>query len=236
VTPSDVDHHTALGITEELLTQAGVRRVTNEEAREVLGSTHRGDLAGIEYPYLDPTTGKRVTSRVRRDHPEMEDGRPKGKYLSAYGDRRHLYFAPDVSQRLADPNVEVVLVEAEKSVLAITAAAAQLDRPLVPIGTGGCWGWRGRIGKTVDPAGQRVDETGPLPDFDRLMWEDRDCVIGFDGDAATNPSVWAARRGLAEVLIERGARVRLMDLHRKTASTAPTTSLAGMVLRPSSSY
>ena len=221
MTAPDLAHHAALGIPEELLTRAGVRRVSDEEARTLLSSTHRGDLAGIVYPYRDPATSQQVTCRLRRDHSEMENGKPTRKYLSAYGDRRHLYFPPDVSQRLADPNVSVVIVEVEKSVLAITAAAEKEDRRLVPIGTGGCWGFRGRIGKTVDPAGQRVDETGPLPDFDHLTWEGRDCVICFDGDVATNPKVQAARCGLTAVLIKRGARVRLMDLPQEDGINGP---------------
>lgn len=221
MTARDVAQHAALGIPEELLTRAGVRRVSNGEARALLTSTHRGDLAGIVYPYIDPTTSKQVTCRMRRDHPKMENGKPKRKYLSAYGDSRHLYFPADVSQLLADPEVPVVIVEAEKSVLAITAAAAQRDRPLVPIGTGGCWGWTGRIGKIVDSTGQRVDETGPLLDFDRLTWEDRDCVICFDGDVANNPKVRAGRRRLAAVLTDRGARVRLVDLPQEDRINGP---------------
>ena len=156
MTEADVAQHEALGIPKTLLDRAEVRRVSDTEARELLGSTHHGDLAGIEYPYIDPTTGKRVTSRVRRDRPEIENGKPKKKYLASYGDRRHLYYAPGVSQWFTDPTVPVIVVEAEKSALSIRAGATQRDRALVPIGTGGCWGWRGRIGKTVDPAGQRV--------------------------------------------------------------------------------
>ena len=221
MTEADVAQHEALGIPETLLGDAQVRRVSDNEARDVLGSTHRGDLAGIEYPYFDPTTGNRVTSRVRRDHPEIEDGKPTKKYLTGYGDRGHLYYPPDVSQWFPDPTVPVIVVEAEKSALSIRAGATQRDRALVPIGTGGCWGWRGRIGKTVDPAGQRVDETGPLPDFDHLTWEGRVCTICFDANTVTNRQVQAARRRLTEALIERGARVFLIDLPQEDGVNGP---------------
>ena len=83
---------------------------------------------------------------------------------------------------------------------------------LLVIGTGGCWGWRGRIGKTTDATGARVDETGPLPDMDRITWRDRDTIIVFDANAATNTKVQAARRALAAQLAKRGARVRLAPL------------------------
>ena len=41
-----------------------------------------------------------------------------------------------------------------------------IGRAVLAVGTGGCWGWRGVIGKTEDANGTRVDETGPLPDLD----------------------------------------------------------------------
>jgi hypothetical protein len=150
--------------------------------------------------------------RVRRDYPELgTDGKPRAKYVGP-PDLHHLYFAPGVGTLLTDPSVSVVIVEAEKSVLALTAGAARANRRLLAIGTGGCWGWRGRIGKTTDASGARVDEKGALPDLDRVTWPDRDVVILFDANAATNGSVQAARRALAKDLGGRGARVRLAEL------------------------
>ncbi len=51
-----------------------------------------------------------------------------------------------------------------------------------------------------------------MGDFDRLDWCNRPACIVFDGNAAANTSVSAARRALAHDLIGRGARVRLVDL------------------------
>ena len=62
-----------------------------------------------------------MTARVRRDNPEIEDGKIKDKYISAYGDGRHLYFPPDARDKLQEPGTPIVLVEAEKSALALTA-------------------------------------------------------------------------------------------------------------------
>ncbi len=210
--PADIEHHHLLGIPADLLDLARVRRVTDPEARALLSSKHPGDLAGIVYPYADPQSGQSSSCRVRRDHPEIENGKPTAKYLSAYGDRRHLYFAPGATVLLADINVPVVVVEAEKSTLAITAASARVGRAGLAIGTGGCWGWRGVIGKATSADGARVDEKGPLPDFDRVTWKGRDTVILFDANAKTNASVRAARRALAKELIGRGAKVRIAEL------------------------
>ncbi len=212
LSPVDIERHQRLGIPADLLDLAHVRRVTDQDARTLLSSTHSGDLAGIVYPYHDPNSGQSISCRVRRDHPEIENGTPTAKYLSAYGDRRHLYFAPGAAAGLADTTMPVVIVEAEKSTLAITAAATRASRPILAIGTGGCWSWRGRIGKATSADGARVDEKGPLPDFDRVMWTGRDTIIVFDANAKTNTKVRAARRALATELTGRGAQVRIAEL------------------------
>src|SRR5262249_17167532 len=76
-TPADLAAHAALGITTDMLARAQVRRVDDFDARERLTSKHPGDLSGILYPYLSPTNGHATTYRLRRDHPEMEQGKPK---------------------------------------------------------------------------------------------------------------------------------------------------------------
>jgi hypothetical protein len=89
------------------------------------------------------------------------------------------------------------------------------------IGLGGCWGFRGEIGKTVDEKGQRVPEKGVLPDFDRVTWQGRDTFIVFDANTRTNPKVRAARRTLAAELTKRGARVRVVDLPAEDGVNGP---------------
>lgn len=116
---SDFTSFARLGISAELLAQAGIERVTDHEARDRYGITGPGDMGGIAFPYFTPIDGVRRTCRVRRDHPEMERGKPKKKYVAAYGDRRHLYFVPGCAELLSDPSASVVLVEAEKSALAL---------------------------------------------------------------------------------------------------------------------
>jgi hypothetical protein len=80
----------------ELLAEAHVDRVTDSVARTVYGvflfEHPTADMSGIVFPYFSPVTGRRTTARVRRDHAEMVDGKRKKKYVSGYGDPRHLYF------------------------------------------------------------------------------------------------------------------------------------------------
>src|SRR5215469_10606026 len=92
LTASDLAMFTRLGIPQDLLRQAQIERVTDLKARERLCIRSHGDMSGIIFPYLDPESGRRVTARLRRDNPEVEGGKQKNKYISASGDRRHLYF------------------------------------------------------------------------------------------------------------------------------------------------
>lgn len=227
--PQDITRHEALGIDAEILQLAHVRRVGDLEGRELLGLTGRaGNMAGIEYPYLDPVTGRRTTLRVRVDCPPVKvDGTPEKKYRQPYGDQRHLYFAPGAGASLDRPTVPVVIVESEKAALAVASAAKRADRDVLAIALGGCWNWKGRIGKDTDANGARVDVHGPLPDFHRVAWTpDRPTFIAFD--ARPNHSVQAARRELARFLRSIGARVLHIHLPEQDARVNGPDDLIGV--------
>src|SRR6516162_9202575 len=110
LTPADLSMFARLGITVELLNNAGIQRVTDADAREQFGITGSGDMGGIAFPYFTPMDSVRRTCRVRRDNPELENGKPRKKYVAAYGDRRHLYFVPGCAELVSNPSVPVVLV------------------------------------------------------------------------------------------------------------------------------
>jgi len=198
-----------LGIQPDLLNRARIERVTDSEAREKFGITGSGDMRGIVFPYCDPLTGVRHTARVRRDHPEIENGKPKNKYLSPYGDRRHLYLVPGCSEQVKDGSTPVVLVEAEKSVLALTAWSERSGRRILPVGMGGCWGWHARIGKQDGPDGSRLDEKGALPELAAICQSEREVVVMLDSNTSGNPHVRQARAALVRTLCGYGARVRI---------------------------
>ena len=86
------------------------------------------------------------------------------------------------------------------------SAAQRSGRQILALGLGGCWNWRGRIGKMTDSNGARVDEEGPLPDFHLIAWANRLAVVLFD--ARPNGSVRAAQRAFAHVLRKWNADVR----------------------------
>jgi len=210
--PEDLAMFGRLGVSQDLLTQAGVQRVSDCEARSEFGikGSPSMDMAGIIFPYYIPAVDHRVTARLRRDRPEMLDGKPKNKYISAWGDSRHLYFPPQAAEKLKVPGMPIVLVEAEKSVLAITAWVARVETDLLPLGLGGCWGWRGTIGKTEDAKGERVDVKGPLSDL--TCCNGRKVYVLLDSNVATNPEVRRAQGALVAELRRRHCEVLLCNL------------------------
>lgn len=217
MTPRDQKMFTTIGVYETTLIRAGVRRVTDDEA-DALGVRFTGNRDGIWFPRIDPWSGDVVGGRLRRDRPEVEDGKLKNKYLSTYGDRVHLYLSATTADALADVKVPVVFVEAEKSALML---AGLEDVSLCPIGTGGCYGWKGTIGKTANADGARVDEKGPCSDFDHIAWQGRDVVIFFDSNVTTNMKVLAAERAVSDELTRRGARVRLARVPAEWIAQCP---------------
>jgi len=108
---SDLKMFAQLAISPELISAAKIERVTDSEAREDFGITKQGgDMAGLIFPYFLPNGDRRVTARLRRDHSEIEGGKPKNKYIAPYGDVRHLYFPPGAGELLEDPSTQIVFV------------------------------------------------------------------------------------------------------------------------------
>jgi uncharacterized protein (DUF927 family) len=226
LTPSDFAAFRRLGISLELLAQAHVQRVTDTEARERYGITGptTNDMSGIVFPYFSIATGTRVTARVRRDNPDMEAGKEKNKYISAYGDRKHLYFPPGAAHKLQHFDTCIALVEAEKSALALTAWAERMERNLLAVGMGGCWGWRGRIGKVESARGECAHETGPV--FDLNCVNGRKVYVLLDTNVATNPKVQQARAALVRELKKRNSQVLLCNLPTVDAVNGPDDYIA----------
>lgn len=225
LTPADLSMFARLGIPAELLVQAGVRRVTDVEAREIYGIRGDGDMTGIIFSYPDPSDGHRITARLRRDNPEILDGELKRKYVCPFGDRRILYFPPGAAALLADPTVPIVLVESEKAALALTAWAARGGRRMVAIAMGGCWGWRATIGKVINPNGESVPEKGPTPGLEYAA-NGRKTFVLLDANVATNEKVRTARSALIQQLRKQSADPVALDLPAVPSVNGPDDFIA----------
>jgi hypothetical protein len=207
-------------ITREIADAAMLRRVDECEGREVVGQKGKRDCAGILIPYYWPGIPQAFNYRLRRDKPEWTEGKngelkPDGKYLSPPNGGNRLFIPPGVSaEQLADPQIPIALAEGEKKALALGRLAHyETGTPrFVPIALAGVWNWRGRIGKTNGPTGERIDVKGPITDLGRIKWAGRKVFIIFDANVHTNDSVNWARKGIARELATRGAEVQLVNL------------------------
>jgi hypothetical protein len=214
LTTGDLEALAKLRIPAELLELADVLRVTNSEARELYGIRGSGDMAGIAFQYFDLTSmnngRRRHYVRIRRDNPEIEHGKVQKKYVAPYGDRKHFYFPPS-PELFADAAIPIILVEAEKSCLALTAWSERIGRKYLPLAMGGCWGWRGQIGTKETPGGERVPESGAIRDLN-ICRDGRQTFVLLDANCTTNPQVLAARTALVRQLRKQSADVHVLDL------------------------
>lgn len=102
----------------------------------------------------------------------MISRKPQGKYVSAYGDARHLFMPPGAAAKLADSQIPIALVESEKASLALTAWATRIGMELTPLAMGA--------------AGDGADSTSPSasrPMASTKTWPGR-CLISITATAA----------------------------------------------------
>ncbi len=204
-------------ITKELAEQALLRRVLSAEGAAIVGRNGSGNYSGIVIPYIWPGADSVREYRLRRDTPDLErqtDGslREKAKYLSPPGRGSMLYFVPGTpAEWLQDASLDIALTEGEKKTIALYRLAFHKIKDgqprFLPIGIPGVWNWRGVIGKTSGPGGERRDVKGPISDLDRIEWAGRKVFIIFDSNVATNREVMRARRALTRDIQRREAKV-----------------------------
>src|SRR5580700_8443974 len=122
LTEVDRQYFLRLRITEEVLRRAGLDRVGE----------------GVRFPYRPLPNGDpnppTWTYRTRRD------GDVKPKYLSE-PNRHYLYYAPVDPEWVKDKNAPCIFPESEKSALMLLSFAEQHRLPMLPIATGGCYGF-----------------------------------------------------------------------------------------------
>jgi hypothetical protein len=215
-----------------------LRRVSNSEAREILGLNGRqGNFDGILFPYRDPESENVVAFRLRRDEPDLEqkDGKvvEKAKYMATPGQGNHIYFPPNVPVKwLKDTTIPIVIVEGEKKVLALWNIVLRLLRisgervPFVPIGLSGVWAWRGCVGKQTAPNGKRLGVKGVISDFYKLTLIGRKITVFFDVNVHTNANVQEARRQLGGWLSAQAAHVLFANLKPEPNINGPDDAAA----------
>ena len=215
--PADYRSLEARWISRDLADMAKIRRVDSDTGRQLVGRGDPGSCEGLAIPYFLPGESLVREWRLRRDHPDIEykDGKPKErcKYLAPPGRKNMIYFVSGISNDLLKAvDTPVIITEGEFKTLALWRLAnheSAVPR-FLPIGLGGVWNWRGTVGKTTGPNGDRRDVKGVIPDLDLLIWEGRRVIIAFDADAEKNEQVEIARILLARELRMRGAEVAVV--------------------------
>jgi hypothetical protein len=91
----------------------GLYRVNTFEGAELVGrDPNHEDLTGIVFLGFWPGEPKPRALYLRRDHPPIENGKPRGKYLAPPGRGNKLLFGPGESvDTLNDPTTPIILVE-----------------------------------------------------------------------------------------------------------------------------
>jgi predicted P-loop ATPase len=210
LTPEDYRKLAERAISATLADDAGIRRVDSYTAREMFGRK-TGDLAGLIIPNV--LDGKVREYRLRLDKPPLEqriDGtvRECGKYIQPAQRGNTLYFPPSVPiGLLSDISKPVVFTEGEFKALALSGLGGEF----LPVSIAGVNNWRGVIGKTAGPNGERRDVKGVIPDFAQIDLKGRKAIIAFDADSRENPNVRGALWRFQSMLLERGAEVGVLE-------------------------
>ena len=224
LTTQDLQHLEGSWINEATATRVGLFRVDSATGADIMGRKDSENYAGLVFPIYQPGEEKPREFILRRDHPPLTqrtDGtlKEERKYLLPPGRGNVLFFGPDEApSALTDSDHSVLITEGIKKLCALWRLARHdVERPrFLPSAVGGAWSWRGTVGRTADANGQRVPIKGPIADLDRFAWRERQVIILFDSDAATNSDVARAREGLTDELRERGARVAVLYVPQLT--------------------
>lgn len=147
---------------------------------------------GVAIPYHN-LKGEIIGYRVRLNSPINGI-----KYLQKKGSRLNIYFLLDEIEKLRDSSIPLLIVEGEKKTL--SACCNTEEQKFAVCGIPGCWNWKDS------------QKDGLAPIWDDVSLSGRDVYIVGDSDIYTNYNVFRAYEELAKNLVERGAKVRMVDL------------------------
>lgn len=166
------------GLTDQTISEAGIRTVPPGDIARALGFDIRAILSMMEIPYPGSDFSR------FKPFPSLPDG---PKYLQRKGSGCHLYVPPMVRHALGNISERLLLVEGEKKALA--GAQAGLNC----IGLGGLWNW--------------IEDGRPIEELDHIGWMERKVTVIPDSDVWTRPDLMRAVYALGCELERRGAQV-----------------------------
>lgn len=181
------------GITDAQAKKLRLQPLTGEETRKLNAAFH--PVGSLLIPYFNADGKPTKFYRIRYlENPPGFAGVVKKpqRYAQVPGSLNEVYLPPLLesswSDIFKDTDTAIYITEGELK------AAAASARGLPTIGLGGVDVWRSQKRKLP-----------LLPQLETVEWKDRQVVIIFDSDAATNPDVVRAQRQLSRTLLDRGA-------------------------------
>lgn len=193
------------GLTDQTILAAGLRSDRDQSITEILGwrpKAHSWD-AGLVFPFRNADTSDSKYARVKLDYPRLAgDGKPI-KYESPRKQQNRAYFPPQFAEIFAQAHV-VLATEGEKKTLAAWQAG------FCCIGLVGVWGFQNK--RLRDDRGKAFGLRQLIPDLAGLDWRGKIVAIVFDSDVGERPDLQLAEYRLAELLIAKGATVRVVRL------------------------
>jgi hypothetical protein len=185
-----------LRLTPRLAKQAGIRALSDADARKALGfgialTGNAPNYGGIAFDGYDLHGEPRGVYQVRRAYPDVVNGKVKNKWTSVKGSaNRYLNTTPGALR----PSATIIRVESPKSVWAITASAARVGRKNI---------------KVVDTHGLdgylvRDSEDQPsYPNPDLMLFGDHDVISATDSNVQGRPDLLAKEQRFEAYLLDK---------------------------------
>ena len=186
------------GLSDETITEAGIKSVPPREIHQRLGF----DILGLQSMYEIPYGGEYARFRVfyEENAKYFKDGKEKPKYLTGKDSGNRLYIPPKARPILNDLSIPLYITEGEKKSL----KATQEGLPCIAIS--GLWNWKIK------------DKDALISDFDLIDLEGRTINIVPDTDwlepnrKGEQKNLKQAVYRLAYSLIDKGAKVSWVEL------------------------
>lgn len=195
----------ASGLTDETIRAAGLYSVRGDVVSRLLGWRPRSGPwgSGLVVPYRAADGADAGFARIKLDFPRHDARGKPIKYESPRGQQNRAYLPPQFNATLAAAEC-VLVTEGEKKSLAAWQAC------FCCIGLIGVWGFQKK--RLRDDRGKVFGTRHLIPDLAALDWRGKTVVIVFDSDVADRIDLQLAEFRLAELLVQKGAVVRVVRL------------------------
>ena len=191
-------------LSDKTIAAAGIYSVQDPtQAGSLLCWSRPAPVPSIAFPVFD-RAGKVVQTILRPDAPRRNENDKPIKYESPLGRATRLYFPPD---DLVSPELWMNLSQPLLVVEGIKKALAAAQVGTTAVSAQGVWLWHDTEHK------RQTGQWQLHPDLVGVPLKERDVFIAFDGgDTTSNVSVILAEAQLARMLLDAGARVRLLRI------------------------